>query len=154
MRKNLSDATLRGHVALDSSVLVEILDGSEIGSKLTKALLNEEIIAHASFVNMTEAEYILCRKIGHDDARNAVEGLLDSGYVAIEEDPTIHTLASAMKCGRSISLADCYTFAVAQITAAKAVFAFKESELLREMGRKPFTSQIVFLEEQASPANA
>lgn len=145
MRKNLSDATLRGHVALDSSVLVEILDGSEIGSKLTKALLNEEIIAHASFVNMAEAEYILCRKIGHDDARNAVEGLLNSGYVAVEEDPAIHALASRLKCERSISLADCYTFAVAMVTLSRPVFLSKEEELLKEMKKKPFETDPIFL---------
>ncbi|MBI3022299.1 MAG: PIN domain-containing protein [Thaumarchaeota archaeon] len=146
MRKNLSDATLRGHVALDSSVLVEILDGSEIGSKLTMALLNEEIIAHASFVNMAEAEYILCKKIGRGDARKAVEALLNSGYVAIEDDPTMHVLASEMKCERSISLANCYTFAVAQITGAKPVFAFKERELLKETSQKAFANEIAFLE--------
>lgn len=145
MRKNLSAAIVSGHLTLDSSVLVELLDGSDIGSRLTRSLLSEEITAHVSFVNMAEAEYILCRKIGHDAARNAAEGLLNSGYVAVEEDPAIHALASRLKCERSISLADCYTFAVAMVTSSRPVFLSKEEELLKEMKKKPFETDPIFL---------
>jgi hypothetical protein len=37
--------------------------------------------------------------------------------------------------------------ATARLTKASAVFAFREKELLREMGKKPFGVNVVFLED-------
>lgn len=145
MRKNLSDATLSGRMALDGSVLVELLAGSEIGSMLTKALLEEKFTAYTCMVNIAEAEYILCRKVGRQETRGAVEALVESGYIAIEEDRAIHVIASGLKCDRAISLADCYTFAVAEVTSSRPVFACKEQEVMREMAKRPFDVEPIFL---------
>ena len=141
----MSKGIPEGHLAFDSSVLTEMLNGTELGSELTDTLLNGGIIAHTSFINVAEAEYVLCRKIGHPNARKKVEDLLASAYVSVEEDPTLHAIASEMKCVRAISLADCYTFAVAKVTSSKPVFVLKEDELLKEMNRRPFETQPIFL---------
>jgi hypothetical protein len=44
-----------------------------------------------------------------------------------------------------MSLPDCYTFAVAEATSSKPVFVLGEQELLKEMSRKPFEIEAIFL---------
>ncbi len=145
MKKNLNAGIPEGHIAFDTSLLVEMLDGTQLGLELMNALVEERIVAHASRINIAEAEYIVCRKIGQANARKRVEALLSSAYLSIEEDPSIHSIASRIKCGRAISLGDCYTFAVAEATSSSPVFAFKEEELLKEIKKAPFDRAPVFL---------
>ncbi len=52
-----------------------------------------------------------------------------------------------IKCERAISSADCGCIATAKLNKAKAVFARKEEELPREIERRPFDVEIVFLKE-------
>jgi len=55
--------------------------------------------------------------------------------------------AGAYKCGRTISLADCYVIAIAELQHATAVFARHENGLDEEIRRKPFDVSILFLED-------
>jgi predicted nucleic acid-binding protein len=96
-------------------------------------------------VNIAETAYILCRKVGREAARAKVDALISSGYVAIEDDLAIHLAAAEIKCERSISLADCYTFAVADAIRSGALFANREKELVEESRRKPFGAPTLFL---------
>jgi uncharacterized protein with PIN domain len=145
MKKNLSADIPEGHLALDAGVLVEMLNASPVGLLVNSAILDQRIIVHTSFVNLAEAEYILCRKLGHGIARDSVEKLLDSGYVSVQEDLRMHAIASRLKCERAISFADCYTFAVAVTTSSRPLFLLKENEIVREMNRKPFEVEPLFL---------
>jgi len=52
-----------------------------------------------------------------------------------------------IKCERAISIAGCSCIATGKLANTKVVFAIKEEELTREMERKPFDVEIVFLEE-------
>lgn len=140
-----SGESLRGRLVLDSSVLVAMLDGSGIGAKVTEAVLAGEVTAYASRVSLTEAEYVLCRKVGGARARSAVDDLLASNYLSIEDGPSVHRGAAAIKCDRAISLADCYTLAVAAEASCRPVFLFKEQELLSAMEKKPFAVDPLFL---------
>ncbi|MDG6925893.1 MAG: PIN domain-containing protein [Nitrososphaerota archaeon] len=137
--------SFKGNLAFDSSVLVEIFSDSELGRSLFGALQDEETTIHTSGVNIAEASYIICRKLGNDRARQARRDLLDSGYITLEEDLCLHEIASGIKCERAIALPDCYTFAVAELTSSVPVFAIKEHELIREIGKKPFTPAPIFL---------
>ena len=137
--------SLKGKVAFDSGVLVEIFSDSELGKAIYSRLQGEDIVAFTSRINLAEAMYVICRKVGHEKARSAAKDLLDSGYILLEEDPEIHQIASEIKCGRGISLVDCYTFAVAQVTGASPVFARDEIELTREARKRPFETAPVFL---------
>jgi uncharacterized protein len=142
----LSGATsLKGKVAFDSSVLVEIFSDSELGKSIYSRLQGEDVTVFTSQVNLAEATYVTCRKVGHDKARAAAKDLLDSGYIILEENPGIHQIASEIKCERGISLADCYTFAVARVAGASPVFAREESELTREARKRPFETPPIFL---------
>jgi uncharacterized protein len=137
--------SVRGNLALDSSVLVEIFTDSELGRLMVSRLQTEDIKAYTSRINVAEASYVVCRRLGHEKAHSAARDLVDSGYIRLEEDPRIHTIASELKCGRAISLVDCYTFAVADVTGSTPVFAREESELAREAKKRPFETPPVFL---------
>jgi len=146
MRKSLGAVTsLKGNLAFDSSVLVEIFSDSELGNSVFARLQDDEVVSHTSWVNLAEATYVTCRKVGHDKARAAAKDLLDSGFIRLEEGIRIHTVASEMKCERAISLVDCYTFAVAEVTGSVPVFAQREIELSREIKKRPFETPPVFL---------
>lgn len=56
----------------------------------------------------------------------------------------------SFKCERAVSPADYSCIATAKLAGAKAVFARKEKELTREIERKPFDVEMLFLEEQPS----
>jgi len=92
-----------------------------------------------------ETEYIVCRKVGHDKARESVKALVESGFLMIDDNPLVHQTAANIKCQRSISVVDCYTFAVAEVTSSVPVFASEEAEIVREMKKKRFDTQPVFL---------
>ena len=137
--------SLNGKVAFDSSVLVELFGDSELGRSIYSKLKDGDVTVYTSRINLAEATYITCRKVGHEKAQSAAKDLLDSGYIVLEEDPGVHEVASRIKCERGIALADCYTFAVAHVTGASPVFARQESELTREAKKRPFDISPTFL---------
>ena len=92
-----------------------------------------------------ETEYIVCRKVGHDKARKSVEALVESGFLMIDDNPLVHQTAANIKCQRSISVVDCYTFAVAEVTSSVPVFASEDAEIVREMKKRPFHLAPLFL---------
>jgi predicted nucleic acid-binding protein len=134
-----------GSVALDSSVLIELIGGTEKGAAVLEALSSRRSTSHVSWVNIMETEYIVCRKVGHDRARKSVKALLESGFLRIDDNPLVHQTAASIKCQRAISIVDCYTFAVAEVTSSVPIFASEEAEIVREMKKKRFDTQPVFL---------
>ena len=145
MSRNSNAVIPEGQLAFDSGVIVEMLNGTELGSLLTASILVSGRTAYTTSVNLAEAEYILCRKIGQPRARKKVEDLVASGCLYVKEEPRIHSIAAILKCERAISLPDCYTFAVAEMTSSRPVFVFQEKEILMEIERKPFPIAPVFL---------
>ena len=139
------DIFLEGALTLDSSVLIEMLDGSETGSKVSRMLEQGSFSAHTSYVNLAEAGYVLCRRIGHERAISAVKALVASSMLAIEERAEIHIVVARLKCERAISLADCYTLAVSEMTETRPVYANREKDLDLEMSRKALRFQPLFL---------
>lgn len=65
--------------------------------------------------------------------------------IRVEEDLRIHEMAAEIKCERAISFVDCYTFAVAEATGSRPVFASEEAEIAKEMKKNTFQSPPVFL---------
>ena len=137
--------SLEGDLTLDSSVLVEVLGGTEAGALLSSRLEQGVLTAHTSHVSIAESGYVLCRKIGQERAMAAVKDLLDSRVLALEEGEEIHMAASRIKCGRAVSLGDCYTFAVSELTATRPVFLTRERDVDLELSRKPFEPEPLFL---------
>ena len=134
--------------AIDTGALIELCTHSIMGDRLRDILKNGEIIAYTHEIALTELSYILCRKIGWENAKRAVDSLLLSGYINIYDVSNLIEETSKIKCERPIALSDCLTLALAKEMKAKALFATRENEILREMNRKPFETEIEFLIDQ------
>jgi predicted nucleic acid-binding protein len=136
---------LSGRLVLDASALVELLSPTHEGHRLMQALLNEEVGAYITEIAETELRYLLCRRLGREKAERAVLALMASEYLQVEDTSDILEDAALYKCERAISLADCFCLALAKRLACPALFAREEEDLRREMARKPFDVNIIFL---------
>lgn len=138
---------LSGSIVLDAGVLVELVLGTPLGLRLEDALKKGHILAYATEVGVAELRYVVCRRLGLAESQNKVDKLLTSGYIQVEDTSFLVEEAARLKCERALSLADCFCLALARRFACKALFARREAELVREVGRKPFGVDVVFLEE-------
>jgi len=140
---------LRGNTAFDSSALLEYLMGTKAGELVKEYFetLRPEENANCSIIMVSEIFYILCRLRGAAFAENKIKDMLESRVLEVWNLPELAIETGIIKCERAISLADCSCIATGKLANAKVVFARKEEELAREMERKPFDVEIVFLEE-------
>ena len=102
-------------------------------------------------MSLVESEYILCRAIGGEKAREKVEKLIASQAVEIVGDESLIHQVARIKRERSIALGDSYSIALAENLKGSAVFARVEDDLRREMRRKQFPVKLVFLEDRTPP---
>lgn len=138
---------LSGRLAVDTSVLVELVSGMPLGILFKDLLKNGVVEAFVSEMAIAELRYIICRKHGWAVSMERVDDLLKSGYLHVEETSFLIEDAARLKCERALSLADCFCLALARRFACKALFAKKEDDLLKEMRKKPFDIEILFLED-------
>ena len=143
---------LRGNIALDSSVLIEYLMGTRTGEILKEYFetLKPEEKVSCSLLTISEVFYVLCRLRGEKFAEEKVNDILASRVLDICDSAEAAVKTGKIKCERGISLADCSCIAVAEMTNAKAVFAKREKELAKEMEKKPFNVEIIFLQDLES----
>ena len=141
--------SLRGNTALDTSALIEYLTGTKAGETIKTYFetLKPEETANCSTLTISEIFYVLCRLRGLKFAEDKVNDMLKSQTTQVHNTTDLAVQTGKIKCERAISLADCSCIATAKLANAKAVFARKEKELLREMERKPFDVEITFLQK-------
>jgi len=140
---------LRGSTALDTSTLIEYLTGTATGSTLREyftTLTSDETVS-ASLFALAETIYVLCRMKGAQFAEDKLASILASTVIDVISSTELALETGRLKCERAISFSDCSSLAAASLADAKAVFAFREDGLLREMGKKPFDVDIVFLQD-------
>ena len=142
---------LKGKLAVDASALIELVYCEALGQKLKQALENDLVEAWTTELALAELRYILCRKLGWLESSKRVTKLLASGYFKVEDTMKLMNEAARLKCGRAVSLPDCFTIALAQEINGNALFARKEQDLTYEMQRKPFDINVLFLEDQMEP---
>jgi hypothetical protein len=138
---------LEGSLVFDASSLIELVFSTARGSKLMKLMIDEEIEVHATEVAIAELGYVLCRRVGKEEARNRIDKLLSSGYVAVESISPLIESASEYKCDRAISLPDCFSMSLAKRLSLPVLFAIREKELAKEIEKHPFDVEILFLED-------
>ena len=141
---------LRGNTALDSSALIEYLTASPLGSILKEyfeSLTLDETVG-ISILSVAETFYVLCRKHGQKFASERMAEILSSRVIDILNSVELAIETGKLKCKMAISVADCSCLATAKLAKAKAIFAFRENELLREIKRGSLDDAgIVFLED-------
>ncbi len=137
--------SLEGVYAVDAGVLIDLVYDTDEGKTLREAVLDESVSLLTHEYAVLELRYIICRRLGRDEAWARVEKLLASGYIIVDEASNLMEDAAVLKCERHISLPDCFTLALARKYKAIALFASREAELVREMEINPFKARIQFL---------
>ncbi len=137
---------LQGNLTLDTSAIIEYLIGSHLGEAVKDyfANLKPDERAHCSLYTISETFYVMCRLKGKEFAREKMEKILLSNMISIHSSIELAMKTGELKCERAISLADCSSLATAIMTNTKAVFT-EEEELRREIAKKPFEVEIIFL---------
>ena len=138
---------LAGSMAFDTSALLELIFSTPNGLKLKEALLTEKVLGHASEYNIFELKYILCRRLGWNEAERRVKALIASGYVTLHETSRLMNAAALFKCKHSIAAGDCFTLAVAKRIEGPALFAKREEELVGAIERNGIEIEVLFLED-------
>ncbi|MCD6529216.1 PIN domain-containing protein [Candidatus Bathyarchaeota archaeon] len=141
--------TLRGDITLDASALIEYLMGTELGRILKEYFetLKAGEKVYCSLYTISEIFYVICRLKGLKFAVEKMNAMLNSRMIEVNNTERMALEAGRLKCERAISLGDCSCIATAKITRSKAVFARREKELKKEMKKRPFNVEIIFLTE-------
>lgn len=134
-------------LVLDGSVLLALALGEPSAEELGDAIGGLKVEALTHELSLIEMTYVLCRKAGPAVALRKKDLLLKSGVVEVVPASELADEAAFVKCERAISLADCFTIALARVYNCPAIFAKKEKELKCEMEKKPFDVEILFLTE-------
>ncbi len=137
---------LQGNLTLDTSAIIEYLIGSHLGEDVRDyfANLKPDERAYCSLYTISETFYVMCRLKGKEFAREKMEKILLSNMISVHNSIELAMKTGELKCERAISLADCSSLATAIITNTKAVFT-EEEELKKEIAKKPFEVEIIFL---------
>ena len=133
-------------VVFDGGTIIELLlSGDE--SDLYKNIVNNDITPMTTSLAIIETEYILCRKIGRQQAFDKVDNLIDSSFISIYSLKKFLRDVSILKCNNPIALPDCATIALATKNKIPALFAKKEGELKNPLVIKAFEIDLFFLED-------
>jgi predicted nucleic acid-binding protein len=114
---------------IDTGLLIEIFEGSEIGKKLLDLIINDKIEPMITDITLIELTYILCRKSGMEKAKELIKKLVDSGYFAVVNSTSFSDIIAEIKCKFPISVIDAFNIGTALGLKVNALFK-KEKELL------------------------
>ena len=134
-------------LSIDSSVLLAYLLGEDLADLIEECILFSRREVYVARIVLAETYYVVCRLSGRDVARDLLVSLRESGVMEVVGDDSLDVRAGDIKCTRSISIADCYVIALAELVRGTAVFAKRERELKQELEREPFGVDIVFLDD-------
>jgi predicted nucleic acid-binding protein len=134
-------------MVFDTSVFVEMASGSKLGGMAYDILVKEGLYAITTELNIAELKYILCRRVSWRSSLEKVNKLLQSGYVEVLPVSLFEDHAALLKCNRAISIIDCFTISAGEVLGVRTLFAKHEEELDRELRKKPFGTEILFLED-------
>ncbi len=109
-------------VVVDTGVLVEVLEGSELGEKFVHLVDSGKLEPVITDLTLVEMIYVVCRKYGMDRARELVERLLGSGYFEVVNALDFSDVIAEIKCNNPLSIMDVSAIAVAKALGTMALF--------------------------------
>ena len=133
-------------IAVDTSVLVEYLENTDLGKRLFKEVFSNPEIQKffiAPIVD-TELKYIFCRRKGYEEAIKTVSEVLKD-FIIYSED-LLRNEAAYLKCNYAISLADCYGLATARILDIP-FYMKKEGEIEKVLDKLSSIIKIKFIDD-------
>jgi len=141
--------SLEGDIVFDTSVLIEVMGGTDFGVKLVELIYREKIVPHITELNLIETLYVICRKQGFENSLNLINTLVNSGYFNIHSISEIRNIIGECKCKYPISIADCTTLSLAKHLNCPAIFSKFEKEfrnIIEELS-KCVGKEIIFLRQ-------
>jgi hypothetical protein len=112
-------------VVVDTGVLVEVLEGSDLGEKFLKLVNSSKLEPIITNLTLIELTYTICRN-GINKARELVKKLLDSGYFEVVNALEFADHIIQMKCNNSISIIDASVIATAKGLGIQALFKLEK----------------------------
>ena len=112
-------------VVVDTGVLVEVLEGSDLGEKFLKLVNSSKLEPIITNLTLIELTYIICRN-GINKARELVKKLLDSGYFEVVNALEFADHIIQTKCNNSISIIDASVIATAKGLGIQALFKLEK----------------------------
>jgi predicted nucleic acid-binding protein len=137
---------IKGSIAIDTGVLVEYIEDSALGKIFKEKILENDTFEefHISPLVYTEILYIYCRSLGFDQAKFTVQNLLKDFIIA--EERQLRDEAAKLKCQYAISIADCYSIALA-IIKNLTLYMKKEDEIEKALKKGKFPVEIIFIDD-------
>ena len=132
-------------VVIDTGALIETLENTKIGKGFYEIILKDPNIDQflVSPLVATELKYILCRKFGFNKANQIINDFLKNFVIWKEEN--LRDNAAQFKCQYPISLADCYSLALAKIENIP-IYMKKEAEIENIIQKLLLEVQIHFID--------
>ncbi|AHC51521.1 twitching motility protein PilT [Sulfolobus acidocaldarius SUSAZ] len=126
---------------IDTGVLVEILEGSDIGEKITRLIIQNQIEPLITDLTLTELQYVTCRKYGNKRSSEVIQKLLKSGFFGIVDSMRFARKAAEIKCAHSLSIVDAFNIGAAQELKINAIFK-KEKEIDKSISNVVFADEL------------
>ena len=136
-------------LVVDTGILVELLEDTEIGGRFSKNFLENEQYEryYISPLTDTELKYIFCRRVGQKEAKKIVTEFLKDFIICSESN--LRDEAFRLKCEFPISLADSYTLAVAVLLNIPSCMK-KEKEIQDNLDELSKQVNILFIDNYIS----
>ncbi|HUY00537.1 MAG TPA: PIN domain-containing protein [Candidatus Deferrimicrobium sp.] len=141
--------TIGSEIVVDTGLLVNYLEGTELGEKIKEFIFKNEFISSilATPVLGIEVYYILRRKYSKEFAIETIKKLQNTiTFVPLEE---YLSDCGEIKAKHPFALSDCCTLGLAQFMDLKALFVH-EREIdnhLQRIGSDQFTQRIIFIDD-------
>ncbi|MCK4381352.1 MAG: PIN domain-containing protein [Candidatus Lokiarchaeota archaeon] len=137
---------LETSIIIDTGVLIELLENSELGNIFSKHFLENPQFEryYISPITDTELKYIFCRRSGYQEAKRIVSDLLKDFIICSESK--LRDDAFRLKCNFPISLADSYSLAVAIVLNIPLCMK-KEKEILKNLEKLSSEVKIMFIDD-------
>jgi predicted nucleic acid-binding protein len=136
-----------GNIVFDTGSLLVIASGSALGAYIKELLQSNAVRAFTNELHLGELRYLICRKSGEPESEEALKNLVDSGYFTISSVGEFINQAANMKCSRSLVFPDCFALSVGESLSIPVLFATREDELLKEIKKKAFKTEILILDD-------
>jgi len=138
---------LKGSIALDTSVLIEIALATNTGEELIDKILSNEIRPYTTTMNIIELEYVLCRALNNlKEAEKRVNRIINSKYFRIIDPYSLRDTIAECKCLFPISLMDCCSLSLAKTYRIPALFYRIEKEFQKHLETiRRWTGKVIFI---------
>ena len=116
-------------LVLDTSAIIAWFEdeaGADAVEDLIRKAQRDEVTIYVAFVSLMEADYIMERKVGREQAETSIANVENWPISIVESYPQWRYQAARIKARGSLSLADAWIASLALMTGAELVHKDKE----------------------------